>query len=118
MLHARTIGKVRWATTGRQNPAQPWLDAEAGVWVAIGCGRIMNAPLKIAELVEHEQRVVAVTAEVSVPRRALLSSTGWALGTIHVENDVVGKRCLQATELAGRRCAHGMSSSMRLIGQA
>src|SRR5690348_11472967 len=59
---------------------------QACVWVAIGCGRIMNAPLEIAELVEHEQRVVAVTAEVSVPRRALLSSVGWALGTIHVEN--------------------------------
>ena len=29
MRHARAIGKVRWATTSRQNPAQPWLDARS-----------------------------------------------------------------------------------------
>jgi hypothetical protein len=57
----------------------------AALWTWPGLRR------EIAELVEHEQRVVAVTAEVSVPRRALLSSVGWALGTIHVENDVVGR---------------------------
>ena len=36
-------------------------------------------------------KITELVAEVSVPRRALLSSVGWALGTTHVENDVVGR---------------------------
>jgi hypothetical protein len=66
------------------------LQDEAPIRGAVDVDRHEESPLDIAELVELEQRVVAVTAEVSVPRRALLSSVGWALGTIHVENDAVG----------------------------
>ena len=66
------------------------LQDEAPIRGAVDVARPEERPIEIAEVVEHEQRVVAVTAEVSVPRRALLSSVGWALGTIHVENDAVG----------------------------
>jgi hypothetical protein len=67
------------------------LQDEAPIRGAVDGARPEERPLEIAELVEHEQRAVAVTAEVSVPRRALLSSVGWVLGIINVENNVVGR---------------------------
>ena len=66
------------------------LQDEAPIRGAVDVAWPEERPLEIAALVEHQQRVVAVTAEVSVSRCALLSSMGWALGNIHVENDVVG----------------------------
>ena len=48
-----------------------------------------GAALQVAELVEHEQRVVTGTAEVAVPGRALLLAMGRALGAVHVEDDAV-----------------------------
>jgi len=49
------------------------------------------AALQIAVLIEHEQRVVAGAAEVTVPDRAFLLAVGRALGTVHVEDDAVGR---------------------------
>ena len=46
-----------------------------------------DAALDIAELVEHEQRVVAGTAEVAVVGAAFLLAVGRALARIHVEHD-------------------------------
>jgi hypothetical protein len=46
-------------------------------------------PLEIAELVQYEQRVVTVTAEVSAPLPR--PPVCWALETIHIEDDVVGR---------------------------
>jgi len=46
-----------------------------------------DAPLQIAELVEHEQRVVARAAEMSVVGAAFLLPVGRALARIHVEHD-------------------------------
>jgi hypothetical protein len=49
------------------------------------------AALQIAVLIENEQRVVAGAAEVTVPDRAFLLAVGRALGTVHVEDDAVGR---------------------------
>jgi hypothetical protein len=49
------------------------------------------ATLQVAELVEHEQRMVARTSEVAVVGRTLLLAMGRTLGAVHVENDAVGR---------------------------
>ena len=46
-----------------------------------------GAPLQIAKLVEHKQRMIAGTPEVPVVGRALLIAVGWAHTGIHVEDD-------------------------------
>jgi hypothetical protein len=45
------------------------------------------AALKIAELVEHEQRVITGAAEMAVIGTAFLCAVGRALARIHVEHD-------------------------------
>ncbi len=59
------------------------LQDEAPIRGAVDVARPEERPLEIAALVELQPKCP--------PRRALLSSAGWALGTIHVENDVVGR---------------------------
>ena len=44
-------------------------------------------PFDIAELVEHEQRVIAGAAEMPVVGTAFLLTIGRALARIHVEHD-------------------------------
>ena len=46
-----------------------------------------SAPLDIAELVEHEQRVIAGAAEMAVIGAVFLIALGRALARIHVEHD-------------------------------
>jgi hypothetical protein len=46
-----------------------------------------RAPFHVAELVEHEQWVIARAAEVAVVGAAFLLAVGRALARIHVEND-------------------------------
>ena len=57
----------------------------------------------IAVLIEHEQRVVAGAAEVTVPDRALLFAVGRALGTVHVEDDVAGRLAIMDLVEPGTR---------------
>ena len=54
---------------------------------AMHIARPQGAPLHIAKLVEHEQRVVAGAAEMSVVGAAFLLAVGRALARIHVEHD-------------------------------
>ena len=54
---------------------------------AVHVARPQGAPLQIAELVEHEQRVIAGAAEVAVVGAAFLLAVGRALARIHVEHD-------------------------------
>jgi hypothetical protein len=49
--------------------------------------RPQRAPLDIAELVEHEQRVVAGAAEMAIVSAALLLAIGRAIARSHVEHD-------------------------------
>jgi len=49
---------------------------------------MQGTALKVAELVEQEQGMVARAAEVSVVGRPLLFTMGWAGAGIHVENDL------------------------------
>ena len=67
----------------RQHGAQHLLPAVGTVHVA----RPERAPLQIAELVEHEERVQAFRLKVAIPGRALLIAVDRALGTVHVERD-------------------------------
>ena len=46
-----------------------------------------RAALQIAELVEHEQRMIAGAAEMAVVGRAFLLAMGRANGAVHVEHD-------------------------------
>ena len=54
---------------------------------AVHVARPQGAPLDIAELVEHEQRVIAGAAEMPVVGAAFLLAVGRALARIHVEHD-------------------------------
>ena len=45
------------------------------------------APLQIAELIEHEKRVIAGAAEMAVIGRTFLITMGRADGAVHVEHD-------------------------------
>jgi hypothetical protein len=47
------------------------------------------ATLQVAELIEHEQRVIAGAAEVAVVGCAFLIAVGRAHGTVHVEHDLL-----------------------------
>src|SRR5919202_2471584 len=49
--------------------------------------RPQRAPFDIAELVEHEQRVVTGTGKMAVVGAAFLLAIGRAFARIHVEND-------------------------------
>jgi hypothetical protein len=46
-----------------------------------------GAPLQIAELVEHEHRVIAGAAEMAVVGAAFLLAVGRAFARIHVQHD-------------------------------
>jgi hypothetical protein len=46
-----------------------------------------RAPLQIAELVEHEQRVAAGAAKVTIVGAGFLLPVSWALAPIHIEHD-------------------------------
>jgi hypothetical protein len=50
-----------------------------------------EAALQVAELIEHEQRMVARASEVTIVGRAFLIAMGRALGAVHVEDDVAGR---------------------------
>jgi hypothetical protein len=54
---------------------------------AVDIAGSQRAPFHIAELVEHEQRVIAHAAEVAVVGAAFLLAVGRALARIHVEHD-------------------------------
>jgi hypothetical protein len=54
---------------------------------AVHIARPQGAALDIAELVEHEQRVITGAAEMPVVGAALLLAVGGALARIHVERD-------------------------------
>src|SRR6478609_1125312 len=49
--------------------------------------RPQDTPFDIAELVEHEQRVIAGTSEMTVIGAAFLFAIGRAFARIHVEDD-------------------------------
>src|SRR3954454_25194060 len=49
--------------------------------------RPQDTAFDIAELVEHEERVVAGAAEMAVVSAAFLFAIGWAFARIHVEYD-------------------------------
>src|SRR3712207_2551552 len=66
--------------TGSRMERQP-----SALWTLPG----RSAPLQVAELVEHEQRVVAAAAEVAVVGRAFLPPERGALRAIPVEDDAV-----------------------------
>ncbi len=54
---------------------------------AVDVAGAQGAALQVAELVEHEQRVIAGAAEVAVVGRAFLLAMGRADGAVHVEHD-------------------------------
>ena len=54
---------------------------------AVHVAGAQRATLQVAELVEHEQRVIAGAAEVAVIGRALLLTECRADGAVHVEHD-------------------------------
>ena len=70
------------------------LQHQAPVLGTVDVAGPQETALQIAELVEHEQRVVAGAAEVAVPGRALLLAVGRALGAVHVEDDAFGRLAL------------------------
>jgi hypothetical protein len=74
-----------------------------------------RAPLDIAELVEHEQRVITGAAEVAVVGAAFLLAVGRALARIHVEHDDPQRSPLVrlADPLAGQIGERG-----KVLGQA
>src|SRR6516162_9813201 len=49
--------------------------------------RSQSAPFEIAELVEHEYRVIAAAAKMPVVGAAFLLAIGRALARIHIEHD-------------------------------
>ena len=67
------------------------LQDQAPVLGAVHVARPEPAALQVAELVEHEQRMVAGTAEVAIVGRAFLLAVGRALGAVHVEDDGAGR---------------------------
>ncbi len=54
---------------------------------AVHVAGAQRATLQVAELVEHEQRVIAGAAEVAVIGRALLLTECRTVGAVHVEHD-------------------------------
>ena len=57
---------------------------------AVHVARTQGATLQIAELVEHEQRVIARAAEVTVVGRALLVTVGRADGAVMSSTIIFG----------------------------
>jgi hypothetical protein len=53
----------------------------------VGVARAKAAPFQIAELVEHEERVVAGATKVPVVGAAFLSTARLADTAVHVEHD-------------------------------
>jgi hypothetical protein len=53
----------------------------------VGVTRSQETALRITELVEQEERVIAGAAEMAVPDRPFLLAMGRAFGAVHVEND-------------------------------
>jgi len=49
--------------------------------------RAQGAPLQIAELVEHEQRMITGAAEMPIVGAAFLCAVSRALARIHIEHD-------------------------------
>jgi hypothetical protein len=64
-----------------------WLQHYTPAISAMDATRSQSAPLNIAELVEHEQWVIAGAAEMAVVGAAFLVAVGRALARIHVEYD-------------------------------
>ena len=58
---------------------------------AVDIALAQGATLKIAELVEHEQRVIALAAKVAVSCRAVLIPRSGAGRTVHVQSDPLGR---------------------------
>jgi hypothetical protein len=54
---------------------------------AVDVAGAQDTPLQIAELVEHEQRMVAGAAEMAVVGAAFLFAVGRAFARIHVQHD-------------------------------
>jgi len=57
----------------------------------VNVARSKRASLQIAELVEHEERMVARASEMAVPDALLLLAVGWADAGVHVEDDLVDR---------------------------
>src|SRR6516162_8361455 len=74
-----------------------------------------SAPLDIAELVEHEYRVIAGAAEMPVVGAAFLLAIGRALARIHIEHDRLRRSPLVhlVDPLAGQ-----ISESDKVVGAA
>ena len=66
-----------------------------------------RAALQIAELVEHEQRMIAGAAEMAVVGRAFLLAMGRANGAVHVEPD----------DLQPVPCMHSVDPDSRKSGE-
>jgi hypothetical protein len=64
-----------------------WLQHRAPTIGTMDVARSQRTPFDIAELIEHEQRVVARAAEMPVVSAACLFAVGWALARIPVEYD-------------------------------
>jgi hypothetical protein len=58
-----------------------------------------SAALKIAELIEHKQRVIALAAKVAVPCGPFLIPMGGADGAVHVQCNTNDLTTLQISEL-------------------
>jgi hypothetical protein len=76
------VQALHLASVARHHRLQHRAPAVGGVHVA----RPQRAALQVAELVEHEERVVAGAAEVAVVGAALLLAVGRALAGVHVEH--------------------------------
>ena len=50
-----------------------------------------RASFQVSELVEHEERMVTGTLEVSVPRAPLLIAMRWADAGIHIQHDALAR---------------------------
>ena len=67
----------------RQHRLQHFLPAVGAVDIA----GTQGAPLQIAELVEHEERMQALRLEMTIPRRSLLIAMHRAFRAVHVQSD-------------------------------
>ena len=67
--------------------AHDWLQDRAPAIGAVDITGSKHAPLQIAELVEHEEWMVAGATEVAVVGSALLFAMGRADRTVNVEHD-------------------------------
>jgi hypothetical protein len=88
-----------------------WLQYYAPAISAMDVTRSQSVALNIAELVEHEQWVIAGVAEMAVVGAAFLVAVGRALARIHVEHDDLWRSPLvapcQSIGRADRRALQG-----------